>query len=237
MQRFPKLWALPFREPCKGMRSFLVQTMYLSLQTECAFLVLIYQKSSITTLESFRAKLSNYVTVTSPTLGNADAFPYSSVYLLISSPSHSRTQSWWIPSLFPRSKQLKRASMFMASLKSSGHRTSHLNTLPSPHPHPSIHLDPPPFLSFLCHGAHCAQHLQGNVLVASVSFPPSAFFASSCFLCPKGLGGGYGMLGYNVNDTLSSYLTPTLTPAIVFSRKILRKGLWAYGHKKRPCCK
>lgn len=53
--------------------------MYLSLQTECAFLVLIYQKSSITTLESFRAKLRNYVTVTSPTLGNADAFPYSSV--------------------------------------------------------------------------------------------------------------------------------------------------------------
>ncbi len=70
--------------------------------------------------------------------------------------------------LSPRSKPLKRASKFMASPKSSGHRTSHLATLSPPPPHPSIcSLHPPLSLSLATGRAVWTQHLQWNILAAS----------------------------------------------------------------------
>lgn len=140
--------------------------------------------------------------------------------------------------LCPRSKPPKHASKFMASQKSSGHRTSHLTTLsPPPPPRPSICALPPPLsLSFPCHRVHCVNVAftvkYSRCLYSFLSSrPPSAFFTSSCFPCSRG--------GRNVNVASSSKLvfSPSLLSSFFisfFSRKILCKCLWTRATK--PCC-
>lgn len=67
--------------------------------------------------------------------------------------------------LSPRSEPLKRAAKFMASLKSSGHCTSHLAIL-SPPPQSSICAIPCLSLSLATGCAVWTQHLQKNILAA-----------------------------------------------------------------------